>query len=36
MVCWNSDLQYVHFTTGNAPLHSYITTNFLKYYQKYN
>lgn len=23
IVCWNSDLQYVHFTTGKAPLHSY-------------
>lgn len=22
IVCWNSDLQYIHFTTGNAPLHS--------------
>ena len=28
MVCWNSDLQYVHFTTGKAPLHSYMD-NFL-------
>lgn len=23
-VCWNSDRQYVHFTTGNAPRHSYV------------
>jgi hypothetical protein len=22
-VCWNSDRQYVHFTTGNAPRHSW-------------
>lgn len=25
-VCWNSERQYVHFTTGNAPLHSYGNT----------
>lgn len=25
LVCWNSDRQYVHFTTGKLPLQSYMT-----------